>query len=90
MKNYYKIICILGVPHLSSTTQINILQSPLFGGRTIILLVPGENPDREKTIKTLETITGGRITIQDIRPYALENLPKGFENGLPSPDGGKK
>ncbi|XP_057327401.1 uncharacterized protein LOC130668904 [Microplitis mediator] len=80
----------LGVPHLSSTTQINILQSPLVGVRTIMLLVPGENPDREKTIKTLETITGGRITIQDIRPYTLENLPKGFENGLPSPDGGKK
>ncbi|CAD6208320.1 GSCOCG00003329001-RA-CDS [Cotesia congregata] len=79
----------LGVPHLSSTTQINIIQLPLAGVTTIMLLVPGENPDREKTIKTLETITGGKITIKDIRPYTLENLPKDYGNNLPTPDGKK-
>ncbi|KAH0567452.1 cadherin-86C [Cotesia glomerata] len=79
----------LGVPHLSSTTEINIIQLPLAGVTTIMLLVPGENPDREKTIKTLETITGGKITIKDIRPYTLENLPKDYGNNLPTPDGKK-
>lgn len=86
---FYHEILIPGVPHLSSTTQINIIQLPLAGVTTIMLLVPGENPDREKTIKTLETITGGKITIKDIRPYTLENLPKDYGNNLPTPDGKK-
>ncbi|XP_074102675.1 uncharacterized protein LOC141529857 [Cotesia typhae] len=66
-----------------------ITKLPLAGVTTIMLLVPGENPDREKTIKTLETITGGKITIKDIRPYTLENLPKDYGNNLPTPDGKK-
>lgn len=56
-----------------------------------MFVVPGENPDPIKTAQTLATITGGRITVQDIRPYtSQENISNNSGNNLPSPDSGKR
>ncbi|KAJ8674821.1 hypothetical protein QAD02_010607 [Eretmocerus hayati] len=59
----------LGVPHLSSTTQIRIMRSIPALARTVMFVMPGENPDPTKTAETLATITGSRVTIQEIKPY---------------------
>ncbi|KAK0160780.1 hypothetical protein PV328_008149 [Microctonus aethiopoides] len=81
----------LGVPHLSSTTRVDILQSPAAAARIVMFVVPGENPDPIKTAQTLATITGGRITVQDIRPYtSQENISNNSGNNLPSPESGKR
>ncbi|KAK0174736.1 hypothetical protein PV327_010472 [Microctonus hyperodae] len=81
----------LGVPHMSSTTRVNILQSPAAAARIVMFVVPGENPDPIKTAQTLATITGGRITVQDIRPYtSQENVSNNSGNNLPSPESGKR
>lgn len=58
----------LGVPVLSSTTIIRIYP-PESRARTVTFIVPGQNPDREKTEDTLSAITGGRVIIHDIKPY---------------------
>lgn len=57
----------LGVPVRFSTTTIRIYP-PESRARTVTFIVPGSNPDRKKTEETLSTITGGHVTIQDIRP----------------------
>ncbi|XP_034949613.1 uncharacterized protein [Chelonus insularis] len=79
----------LGVPHLSGTTQVKILQSPQAGVRTLMFLVPGEHPDRIKTAQTLATITGGRVTVMEIRPYTPGSLPNGVED-IPTSGTGKR
>lgn len=63
----------LGVPHLSSTCQINIYP-PESRARTMIFIVPGKNPDRQKTEQTLAAVTGGRVTIQEVRPYSGDEV----------------
>ncbi|XP_063974782.1 cadherin-86C [Diachasmimorpha longicaudata] len=80
----------LGVPHLSSTTQINILQSPSTFARIVMFVVAGENPDPVKTAQTLATITGGHIMVKEIRPYVPGSTVNGLETTLPSTDGVKR
>ncbi|XP_015606169.1 cadherin-86C [Cephus cinctus] len=63
----------LGVPHLSSTTQVRILGGAAVGARTVMFVMPGEHLDPTKTAETLAAITGGRVTIQHIRPYRPQN-----------------
>lgn len=58
----------LGVPHLSSTCQIHVYP-PESRARTMLFIVPGKNPDRIKIEETLAAITGGKVTIQEVRPY---------------------
>jgi len=40
--------------------------------RIMMFVVQGERPNLTKTMETLATITGGRITVLDTRPY-LDN-----------------
>lgn len=41
--------------------------------RIMMFVVPGERPNLMKTAETLATITGGRITVLDTRPYVSDN-----------------
>lgn len=65
----------LGVPHRYSMTTIRVYP-PESKTRTMLFVVPGLKPDREKTEQILSTITGGKVTITEIRPY------KGTEVGV--------
>jgi hypothetical protein len=58
----------LGVPVRWSTTTIRVYP-PESRTRLVTFVVPGINPDRQKIEETLQEITGGRVIIQDIRPY---------------------
>ncbi|XP_076544712.1 uncharacterized protein LOC143305366 [Osmia lignaria lignaria] len=77
----------LGVPHLSSVTQIRILSGIAMEARIMMFVVPGERPDSMKTAETLAAITGGRVTVLETRPYIQQNHT-GSSNTLPG--GGKK
>lgn len=48
--------------------------------RIMMFVVQGERPNLTKTAETLATITGGRITVLDTRPYASDNKT-GITNG---------
>lgn len=63
----------LGIPHLSSTCQIHVYP-PESRARTMLFIVPGKNPDRIRTEETLAAITGGKVTIQEIRPYKGDEI----------------
>jgi Cadherin domain len=63
----------LGVPVRWSTTTIRVYP-PESRTRLMTYVVPGLNPDRQKIEETLQEITGGRVIIQDIRPYT-GNIP---------------
>lgn len=78
------------MPHLSTTTTINIIVNPLAGSRKVMFVVPGEHPDRSKLANTLETITGGKITVESIEPYVSGSLPNDFPNAPPTTDGVKR
>ncbi|XP_011499951.1 PREDICTED: cadherin-86C [Ceratosolen solmsi marchali] len=65
----------LGVPHLSTTTQIRIIQPMSAFARIVMFVMPGENPDPRKTAETLATITGSRVIIQEIKPYISQINP---------------
>lgn len=65
----------LGIPHRFSTTVIRVYP-PESKTRTMLFVVPGSNPDRQKTENILSTITGGKVSILEIRPY------KGTEVGV--------
>lgn len=69
----------LGVPVRYSTTTIRIYP-PESRTRAISFLVPGYAPNRQKLEKTLSDLTGGRVVIQDIKPY-LDNLHEPLEPG---------
>lgn len=56
--------------------------------RIMMFVVPGERPNLTKTAETLATITGGRITVLDTRPYASDNKT-GITNGA-VPAAGKR
>ncbi|XP_065090429.1 cadherin-86C isoform X2 [Ochlerotatus camptorhynchus] len=58
----------LGVPVRFSTTTIRVYP-PESRTRTMTFIVPGHDPDRAKVQETLADVTGGRVIIQDIRPY---------------------
>lgn len=59
----------LGIPHLSSMCQIHVYP-PESRARVMLFIVPGKNPDRIRTEETLAAITGGKVTIQEVRPYS--------------------
>lgn len=40
--------------------------------RIMMFVVPGEHPNLTKTAETLATITGGRVTVLDTRPYTSD------------------
>lgn len=68
----------LGVPVRFSTTTIRIYP-PESRTRSVSFLVPGYSPDRQKLEESLSDLTGGRVVIQDIKPYT------GNLNGVISP-----
>lgn len=59
----------LGVPVLFSTINVRIYP-PESKTRSVTFVLPGRNIDRKKTEDILSTITGGRVIIHDIQPYA--------------------
>ncbi|XP_072750510.1 uncharacterized protein [Anoplolepis gracilipes] len=63
----------LGVPHLASETEISIVRGNAMEARIMMFVVPGEHPNLTRTAETLATITGGRITVLDTRPYVSDN-----------------
>jgi hypothetical protein len=68
----------LGVPVRFSTTTVRVYP-PESRTRAVSFLVPGYSPDRQKLEESLSELTGGRIVIQDIKPYT------GNLNGVISP-----
>ncbi|XP_045447576.1 cadherin-86C [Melitaea cinxia] len=58
----------LGVPKLYSTTTVKIYP-PESKTRTMSFIVPGANPDRKKLEEVLSTLSGGKVTIIDVKPY---------------------
>lgn len=58
----------LGVPVQWSTTLIKVYP-PESQMRTIMFIVPGLNPNKQRTEASLSELTGGKVTIQDIRVY---------------------
>lgn len=41
----------------------------------MMFVVSGEHPNLTRTAETLATITGGRVTVLDTRPYVPDNRP---------------
>nr|XP_031834415.1 uncharacterized protein LOC116427790 [Nomia melanderi] len=76
----------LGIPHLSSVTEIRIISGTAMEARIMMFVVPGEQPNSTKTAETLATITGGRVTVLETRPYIQPNLT----GSTSLPGGGKK
>lgn len=70
----------LGVPLRYSTTTVRIYP-PESRTRAISFLVPGYHPDRAKLQEMLSDMTGGRVIIQDIRPYLKSDGPPTGPNG---------
>ncbi|KAL0125361.1 hypothetical protein PUN28_004475 [Cardiocondyla obscurior] len=70
----------LGVPHLASETEIFVVRGTAMEARIVMFVVPGERPNLTKTTETLATITGGRVTVLDTRPYVSDNKT-GVTNG---------
>ncbi|CAH2233596.1 jg16184 [Pararge aegeria aegeria] len=68
----------LGVPKLFSTTTVKIYP-PESKTRTMSFIVSGANPDRKKLEEVLSTLSGGKVTIVDIKPYKI-NDDKGTGN----------
>lgn len=64
----------LGVPRLFSSAIVRIYP-PESKTKTMSFIVPGMNPDRRKLEEVLSTLSGGKVTIVEIKPY------KGTENG---------
>lgn len=58
----------LGVPRLHSSTIVKIYP-PESKTRTMSFIVPGSNPDRKKLEEVLSTLSGGKVTIVEIKPY---------------------
>ncbi|XP_063705343.1 cadherin-86C [Culicoides brevitarsis] len=75
----------LGVPVRWSTCTLRIYP-PESKQRTVTFVVPGKNPDKQRTEDTLVTITGGRVVIQDMRPYTGQNIPPSQNLGGDSKD----
>ncbi|XP_062701154.1 cadherin-86C isoform X1 [Aedes albopictus] len=74
----------LGVPVRFSTTTIRVYP-PESRTRTMTFIVSGHDPDRAKVQETLADVTGGRVIIQDIRPYN-GNVPGATDIGGDSKD----
>lgn len=75
-------VMFLGVPHLSSETEISIVRRTAMEARIMMFVVPGEHPNLTRTAETLATITGGRITVLDTRPYVPDNKTGVTDNAI--------
>lgn len=75
-------VMFLGVPHLTSETEISIVRGTAMEARIMMFVVPGEHPNLTRTAETLATITGGRITVLDTRPYVPDNKPGVTDNAV--------
>ncbi|XP_055601879.1 cadherin-86C isoform X2 [Uranotaenia lowii] len=75
----------LGVPVRFSTTTIRVYP-PESRTRTMTFIVPGHDPDRGRVQETLADVTGGRVIIQDIRPYNGASVPGATDIGGDSKD----
>ncbi|KAJ1531684.1 hypothetical protein ONE63_000353 [Megalurothrips usitatus] len=64
----------LGVP-LRWTHGMVRVYPPETRARTMVFIVPGTDLDRKATEETLSSLTGGSVTIKDIRPYDGDDLP---------------
>ncbi|XP_052132091.1 cadherin-86C-like, partial [Frankliniella occidentalis] len=64
----------LGIP-LRWTHGIVRVYPPETRARTMVFIVPGTNPDPKATEETLSSLTGGSVTIKDIKPYDGDDLP---------------
>lgn len=73
----------LGVPRLSSTTLVKIYP-PESKTRTMSFIVPGTNPDRRKLEEILSTLSGGKVSIIDIKPYKVNDNSAGGLEGKES------
>lgn len=58
----------LGVPRQFSTTVVKVYP-PESKTRTMSFIVPGVNPDKQKLEEVLSTLSGGKVTITEIKPY---------------------
>ncbi|KAG5318093.1 CAD86 protein, partial [Pseudoatta argentina] len=63
----------LGVPHLASETEIFIVRGTAMEARIMMFVISGDHPNLTTTTETLATITGGRITVLETRPYVSNN-----------------
>lgn len=63
----------LGVPRMYSTTVVKIYP-PESKTRTMSFIVPGANPDKKKLEEVLSTLSGGKVTIVEIKPYTGTDL----------------
>ncbi|CAB3248000.1 unnamed protein product [Arctia plantaginis] len=70
----------LGIPRMYSTTAVKIYP-PESKTRTMSFIVPGANPDKQKLEEVLSTLSGGKVTIIEIKPY------KGSDNGATGSNG---
>lgn len=70
----------LGVPRLHSTTTVKIYP-PESKTRTMSFIVPGANPDRKKLEDILSTLSGGKVSIIEIKPYKSDNNGATVLNG---------
>lgn len=52
--------------------------------RIMMFVVPGERPNLTKTAETLATITGGRITVLETRPYVSNNKTNITDGAVPA------
>lgn len=69
----------LGVPVRFSTTTIRIYP-PESRTRAVAFLVPGYKVDRQQLEEMLMGLTGGRVMIQDVKPYTGGNQGSGNPN----------
>lgn len=77
----------LGVPVMFSTVNVRIYP-PESKTRSVTFVLPGRNIDRKKTEDILSTITGGRVIIHDIQPYANDGSDDGSDDPITGGGGG--
>lgn len=58
----------MGVPRLYSSAMVKIYP-PESKTKTMSFIVPGAHPDRKKLEEVLSTLSGGKVTIVEIKPY---------------------
>ncbi|XP_057668019.1 cadherin-86C [Diorhabda carinulata] len=57
-----------GVPRLYSESEVRIYP-PEGHSRKMVFIIPGANPDKTIVADTLKALTGGKVSIDRIRPY---------------------
>ncbi|XP_058063242.1 cadherin-86C [Anopheles bellator] len=77
----------LGVPVRYSATTIHVYP-PESRTRTVTFIVPGRDPDRRRILDTLQDITGGRVIIQEVRPYTPSDAADGIATDMFHSDAG--